>query len=61
MDEAIADIKSALKLKSTRGDLYINLGIAYLKKGETTNAKPALQKAVDLGFNDAQSYIDNYC
>lgn len=61
MDEAIADIKSALRLKSTRGDLYINLGIAYLKKGDTTNARPALQKAVDLGFNDAQSYIDNYC
>ena len=61
MDGAIPDIKAALNLKPERGDLYINLGIAYLKKGDRINAKSALQKAVQLGFQDAQSYIDNYC
>ena len=61
MPKAIADIKSALSLKPSRGDLYINLGIAHLKQGDKLNAKPALQKAVQLGFQDAQTYIDNYC
>jgi tetratricopeptide (TPR) repeat protein len=61
MDKAIPDIKKALGLDPTRGDLYTNLGIAYIKKNDRANARLALQQAVQLGFKDAQTYIDKYC
>jgi len=61
LDEAIADMKSALILMPSRGDLFINMGIAYLKKGDTENAEKSFQQAVELGFSDAKTYIDEYC
>lgn len=59
--EAISDIDKAISLKPTRADLYMNKGIAYLKLGNSTNARIAFVKAQQLGNNDAEQYIQNYC
>lgn len=61
LNEALLDIDSALKLKPNRDDLYINKGIVFIKMGNKIEARKALSKAVEMGNNDAQKYIDNHC
>jgi tetratricopeptide (TPR) repeat protein len=61
LPEAIQDIDSALRLKPTRSDLYINKGIALIKLGNQIEAREALTKAKELGNPDAQSFINQYC
>lgn len=61
LSEAIQDIDKALRLKPKRDDLYINKGIAFIKMGNKIEARKALSKAVEMGNNDAQKYIDNHC
>lgn len=61
INEAIADTDSALKLKPTRGDLYINKGIGYIHLGNKIEARIALSKAVEFGNPDAQNFINKYC
>lgn len=61
LNDALLDVDSALKLKPNRDDLYINKGIIFLNMGNKVEARKALSKAVEMGNNDAQKYIDNYC
>jgi tetratricopeptide (TPR) repeat protein len=61
LDEALLDIDSALRLKPDRDDLYMNKGIIFINMGNKIDARKAFSKAVEMGNNDAQKYIDNYC
>lgn len=58
LDEAIAAASEAIKIDSTYPDAYRILGIALRDKGKMTEAKQALQKAIELGDTIAQGVLD---
>lgn len=57
-DQAIAAAKAAIEIAPEYPDAYRILGVAYREKGDTTKAREALQRAVSLGDDTAQSILD---
>jgi len=53
--EAAKYYEEAIALRPTGGDYY-NLGCAYSKSGNPDKAFPALQKAVELGYNSRKQF-----
>ena len=53
-NEAINELREAVRLKSDYGDAYYNLGIAYVKQGWFDRAIKEYRKALDLNPDDAE-------
>lgn len=60
LDECIQACQTALQLNPNLIDAYRILGYAQLQKGDKTNARLNLQKAIDMGDEGAQKILDSY-
>lgn len=60
IDESITTLQQALQLAPNAVDAYRMLGYAQIQKGDKVNGKKNLEKAVELGDENAQSLIDKY-
>ena len=60
VDECIEACQSALALDPNQPDAYRILGYAQLQKGDKTSARQSLQRAIDLGDENAQKLMDTY-
>lgn len=60
IDECITTLQQALQLAPNSVDAYRMLGFAQIQKGDKVNGKKNLEKAVELGDENAQSLIDKY-
>ena len=59
-DEAIASAREAIRLAPDEADGHLLLGIALCVKGQKKEGLESLQKAKELGHEQAQSLIDKY-
>ena len=59
-DECIESCQTALRLNPDIIDAYRILGYAQLQKGDKTNAKINLQKAIDMGDETARMLMNTY-
>ena len=51
VEKAMITLESA-KSKKESGEIYYNMGMAYLMKGDNTKAEEAFQKALEIGVGD---------
>ena len=58
-EEAVISAKQAQKIDNTDPDSYKLMGIAYGELGNTAEARKNLQRAVELGDTEAQSWLDS--
>lgn len=58
-EEAVIAAKQAQQIDNTDPDSYKLMGIAYGELGNTAEARRNLQRAVELGDAEAQSWLDN--
>ena len=59
-DECIESCQNALRLNPDIIDAYRILGYAQLQKGDKTNARKNLQKAIDMGDETARMLMNTY-
>ena len=59
-DEAAASARECIRLAPTNSDGYLLLGVALCQKGDKTNGLLQLQKAKELGNNQADALIERY-
>lgn len=59
-DECIESCQTALRLNPDIIDAYRILGYAQLQKGDKTNARQNLQKAIDMGDETARMLMNTY-
>lgn len=59
-DEAIASAREAIRLAPGQGDGHLLLGIGLCVKGQKQEGLQSLQKAKELGHEQAQSMIEKY-
>jgi len=59
--DAINDFNTAIRLKPDYALANFNLGIAYLQLANFTDACLQLNKAKELGYENADNIIDQYC
>ena len=59
-DEALETATRCVKLAPEYSDGYLLLGLAQIRKGDTTAGLPNLEKAKELGNPQAQPLIDKY-
>jgi len=55
-DKGIADFKKLLAFKPEHYDAMCNMGVAYIKKQSLTEAKNALEKAIQTDSNEYRAY-----
>lgn len=60
LDDCIQACQTAIQLNPAIIDSYRILGYAQLQKGDKTNARLNLQKAIDMGDEGAQKIMDTY-
>ncbi|HNW98894.1 MAG TPA: tetratricopeptide repeat protein [Bacteroidales bacterium] len=69
LDEAFADIRTALNLDSSKADYFLTLSDIYFGKGKISNCKKSIEKAMQLDAKNAnallkyaelQLYFDEY-
>ena len=60
LDECIAACEKAIKLKPDVVDSYRILGYALIQKGDKTTARKHLQRAVDMGDENAKTIMKTY-
>lgn len=60
LDDCIQSCLAALSLNPNIIDAYRILGYAQLQKGDKTNAKANLQKAIDMGDETAKKLMETY-
>lgn len=59
-DEAIKSAKESIRLAPNESDGYLFLGLALCQKGNKTEGLPQLQKAKELGNDQAEALIARY-
>ena len=60
LDECIAACQKAISLNPSIIDSYRILGYAQLQKGDKANARINLQKAIDMGDENAKKIMETY-
>lgn len=69
LDEAFADIRTALNLDSTKAEYFLTLSDVYFAKGKVKNCKRSIEKAMELEpenadallkYAELQLYFDEY-
>lgn len=60
LDDCIKACQNAIRLNPNIIDAYRILGYAQLQKGDKTNAKTNLQKAIDMGDEGAKILLETY-
>ena len=58
LDEGIAQLKQAARLKPDSSTIYYQLALAYKRKGQAAEAKAALARVKELGGQSLQKEID---
>ena len=59
-DEAITSARECIRLAPQDSDGYLFLGLALCQKGDKAQGLPQLQKAKELGNNQADALIARY-
>jgi predicted Zn-dependent protease len=59
-DDAIASAREAIRLAPDQPDGHLLLGLALCVKGQKQEGLTSLQKAKELGHEQAQSLIEKY-
>jgi tetratricopeptide (TPR) repeat protein len=57
LDEAFADIRTALNLDSSKADYFLTLSDIYFAKGKVKNSKRSIEKAMELDDKNADAYL----
>jgi tetratricopeptide (TPR) repeat protein len=60
LDDCIQSCQTAIRLNPNIIDAYRILGYAQLQKGDKTNARLNIQKAIDMGDETAKTLMDTY-
>lgn len=60
-ENAIVDYSMSLDLNPSKGDVFLNIGVAMINSGDSKGACSFLREALQLGQKDAAKYISRYC
>ena len=60
LDDGIASAREAIRLAPDQADGHLLLGVGLCAKGQKQEGLQSLQKAKELGSEQAQSLIDKY-